>query len=234
VNWELVLSLSMKMKTSILVCIVLVLPLVLSTAFVPADAGKPNEEKDKKSIQICCSWGEQLEDGKLTYRINEGDASIREAVRSAVNQWDVKIDGLSLQEVEEESSSVDIDIGFKKDGKHLPGERSKHGLMTAGLTSFELSWRNIIDEVHITLAKGVRGHEFSPPQIELVAQHEMGHALGLGHSNSRTSIMSPTINSQQSGSISECEINAVLRANAWKLMDSDSNSRSSRGSSMQC
>lgn len=224
----------MKMKTSILVCIVLILPLVLTTAFVPADAGKRNEENDKKSIEICCSWGEQLEDGKLTYRINEGDASIREAVRSAVNQWDVKIDGLSLQEVEEESSSVDIDIGFKKDGKHLPGERSKHGLMTAGLTSFELSWRNIIDEVHITLAKGVRGHEFTPPQIELVAQHEIGHALGLGHSNSRTSVMSATINNQQSGSISECEINAVLRANAWKLMDNDSNSRSSRYSSMQC
>lgn len=224
----------MKMNTSILVCIVLILPLVLSTAFVPVDAGKRNEENDKKSIEICCSWGEQLEDGKLTYRINEGDASIREAVRNAVNQWDVKIDGLSLQEVEEEGSSVDIDIGFRKDGKHLPGERSKHGLMTAGLTSFELSWRNIIDEVHITLAKGVRGHEFAPTQIELVAQHEMGHALGLGHSNSRTSIMSPTINNQQSGSISECEINAVPRANAWKLMDSDSNSRSSRGSSMQC
>lgn len=233
-NWESVFSLSIKPKTSISVCILLILPLGLSTEFTPTDAGKRNEASDKKSIQICCAWGEQLEDRTLTYRMNGGDASLREAVRSAVNQWDAKIDGLSLQEVEEESSSVDIDIGFKKDGKHLPGERSKHGLMTAGLTSFELSWRNIIDEVHITLAKGVRGHEFAPPQIELVAQHEMGHALGLGHSNSWTSIMSPSINDEQSGGISECEINAVLRANAWKLMDSDSDPRSTRGSSMQC
>jgi predicted Zn-dependent protease len=196
------------------------------------DAGKRNEENDKKSIEICCSWGEQLEDGKLTYRINGGDARIYEVVRNAVNQWDIKIDRLSLEEIK--GTSADITIGFKKDGKHLPGERSKHGLMTAGLTSFELSSRNVIDEVHIILAKGVRGNEFSPSQIEMVAQHEMGHALGLGHSNSWASIMSPTINNQQSVVISECEINAVLHANAWKLMDSNSSPHSFRGNSLSC
>jgi predicted Zn-dependent protease len=222
----------LKTIISIPIWILLILPLVLSAAFLSVDAGKRNEENDKKSIEICCSWGEQLEDGKLTYRINGGDARIHEVVRNAVNQWDIKIDRLSLEEIK--GTSADITIGFKKDGKHLPGERSKHGLMTAGLTSFELSSRNVIDEVRIILAKGVRGNEFSPSQIEMVAQHEMGHALGLGHSNSWASIMSPTINNQQSVAISECEINAVLHANAWKLMDSNSSPHSFRGNSLSC
>jgi predicted Zn-dependent protease len=222
----------LKTIISIPIWILLILPLVLSAAFLSVDAGKRNEENDKKSIEICCSWGEQLEDGKLTYRINGGDARIYEVVRNAVNQWDIKIDRLSLEEIK--GTSADITIGFKKDGKHLPGERSKHGLMTAGLTSFELSSRNVIDEVRIILAKGVRGNEFSPSQIEMVAQHEMGHALGLGHSNSWASIMSPTINNQQSVAISECEINAVLHANAWKLMDSNSSPHSFRGNSLSC
>jgi hypothetical protein len=44
----------------------------------------------------------------------------------------------------------------------------------------------------------------------------------LGHSNSRSSIMSAKVSSQQFGIISGCEINSVLFANAWKLTDGNS------------
>jgi predicted Zn-dependent protease len=195
--------------------------------------GKNNHEQ-QNSIQICCAWGKQLEDGKLTYKITGGNSDIRQAVRTAVGQWDLKIAGLTLQEVKADSSSADIYINFKKDGSSLPGAKTKRGLMTAGLTTFTLNWGGLIEETYVTIAKGVSGRGFSSDQIELVAKHEMGHALGLGHSNFRGSIMSATISNRQTGVISDCEINAVLSANGWKLADNYSKPHSAAGSKIGC
>ena len=195
--------------------------------------GKNNEEQ-QNSIQICCAWGEQLADGELTYKITGGNSPIRQAVRTAVGQWDLQIADLTLQEVKDDSSSADIFFNFKKDGSSLAGAKTKHGLLTAGLTTFTLNWRGLIEETHVTIAKGVSGRGFSSDQIELVAKHETGHALGLGHSNFRTSIMSATISNRQTGVISDCEINAVLSANAWKLVDNNSRPHSAVGSKIEC
>lgn len=206
----------------------------MSAGLISVDAKRPSEKKHtERLIQICCSWGEQLADGTLTYKINGGQSSLREVVKNAVAQWDLKIAGLTLQEVKG-SGPADINIAFKKDGKSLSGQRSKHGMMTAGLTSFELSGHNIINGVHITLAKGIRGNEFSSSQLELVAEHELGHALGLGHSNFKSSIMFPTISNQQSVTLSRCEVDGVLKANAWKLVDGDGNPQSSKGDTLPC
>jgi len=205
-----------------------------SYASVDAKGRDGKNHQEQNSIQICCAWGEQLADGKLTYKINGGSSGIRQAVRIAVGQWDLKIAGLTLQEVKDDRSSADIYVNFKKDGNSLPGARTKHGLLTAGLTTFTLNWRGLIEETHVTIAKGVSGRGFSSDQIELVAKHEMGHALGLGHSNFRASIMSATISDRQSGEISNCEINAVLNANGWKLIDNNSKPRSAADPKVGC
>ena len=175
----------------------------------------------EKSIGICCSWGEQIEDGKLTYTISGTDLKILNTIVSAIEEWDSKLEPLEIEEAKGDNSA-DIYISFKGDGKSLLGQQMKHGPSPGGLTMITLDRYGFIQDVHTIIAEGVLGQEFSRKEIKLVAEHEIGHALGLGHSNFRSSIMSPKVSSQQFGIISDCEINSVLFTNALRLRDGNS------------
>lgn len=185
-----------------------------------SEAHTINQGKEK-SIGICCSWGEQIEDGKLTYTISGTDLKTRNTIISAIEEWDSKLEPLEIEQVKGDNSA-DIYIGFKGDGKSLLGQQMKHGSLPGGLTIHKLDRYGFIQDVHIIIAEGVLGHEFSRKIIKLVAEHEIGHALGLGHANFRSSIMSSKVSSQQFGILSGCEINSVLFANAWKFRDGNS------------
>jgi hypothetical protein len=50
----------------------------------------------------------------------------------------------------------------------------------------------------------------------------MGHALGLGHANFDNNLMAERVN-HGTGFVSECEIEAVIEANYWKLGQNEEN-----------
>ena len=80
-------------------------------------------ESGQNLIKICCTWGEELVDGELTFMIrDEGDNTNQEsvsyqntdsstsnnnAVHNAVKEWDLKINGLTFREVQ---NRYDADI----------------------------------------------------------------------------------------------------------------------------
>jgi Matrixin len=178
------------------------------------------QESSKNLIQICCTWGEELADGELTFTIREeGDNTNQEivndqsmdssapknnAVRDAIKEWDLKIDGLTFREVQSRYDA-DIEIRFRESG----GE-------AAGLTRSLFDTFGLITKSFINIYDREFPFGFSKDQIEQIAKHEIGHALGLGHANFNDSLMSTHVH-YGTGTISTCESQAVYEANDWKL-----------------
>ena len=171
---------------------------------------------DRDVILLCCSWGEELADGELTYFIgdhmidqgasensrSEVDKSSVEAVTTAFEEWDSKIEGLTITESPIRRTS-DIEIYFRE------GQNEK-----AGITKHYYDYYGFITKSYVLVSQGAFGFSFSGDQIEQIAKHEIGHVLGLGHANFDGNLMAAQVN-RGSGSVSNCEVDAVYSANEW-------------------
>jgi len=164
------------------------------------------------SIEVCCAWNDKLADGELTYRISGGDATAQQAVREAIEEWDANI-GLMLTELVINSGNgggktkADIEVKFKEGGGTIAGQ---------ALRKFDRS--GFVNSVQISISGKAFGTTNNVIIVKQVTKHEMGHALGLGHANFDGDLMSTTVQSG-SGVISLCDINGVIEANHWKLVD---------------
>lgn len=101
-------------------------------------------------------------------------------------------------------SNYDISI-------RLTGEAHPNG-RTAAQTLLYLDGKQIIS-AEITVYNADQSYKYG--ELVPIVKHELGHALGLGHSNYFGSIMYPNlviINDEAIGTISECEIQGIESA----------------------
>jgi hypothetical protein len=148
------------------------------------------------------------------------DSDQKRAVTDAVNEWNARIPNLRLVN-EDSNDDADIEVQLV-DGL---------GGMAAGATLLKFDEDGFINKVTILLPKAaffieddsqVFALQYDPQKLKEIATHELGHALGLGHADFDSDLMSERLNSDETMNISQCDVTGVLQANQWKLVNNDS------------
>ena len=178
---------------------------VLDTA--PAFA-KKDDSKSKKKIELCCTWGDSLNDGILTFSIKNGGSDLAKIVKMAIKDWEEALNGVvKFNYIKDDNADSDIEVEFKK------GKGNKVG---KPVTFFDQL--GLIDYVEISISKKSYGFTLDKRTLEHVAKHEFGHALGLGHAEFDNSLMSPNVD-EVITKMSACELESVRYANSWKFIN---------------
>ena len=169
-----------------------------------------SQELTERKIDICCTWGTELKDGILSYNIKKGSSNdLEKIVNSAFSEWEKNLNNIQFKNIK---NNKDADIEIKLENEDTDQE--------GGKAVIYFDKRGFIDNVEISVSKSSNGLKLNRTIIEHITKHEIGHALGLGHSQFPNSLMSPTVN-ETIKQISACEIDAVKDANIWKFINNE-------------
>ena len=133
----------------------------------------------------------------LTYYIDNAPASLSQeavnaAVRSALDVW-AAVAGVSFSQTSQPNRARSIDISFR-------GIDGSGGTLAEGYYPNDVNPPRIAGDIQFDASEIWEiGNALGDAAMDLVltATHEIGHALGLDHSDASDSLMAPTIASDQ-------------------------------------
>src|SRR5687768_14148723 len=197
--------LELKSKYSNFILIFLALCITFSYIYYK-EIGGQNLKNGK--IDLCCTWGSELKDNVLTYNIEKGSTDLERITELAFSKWEKSLYSIHFKNVKD-NDVADIKIKFKKGNVNQGGQAEIY-----------FDQNRFIDYVKISVSKTSNGIELNQTMLEHIIKHEIGHALGLGHSQFPHSLMYPIVG-EVITKISKCEIDAVKDANNWKFIKND-------------
>ncbi len=153
-------------------------------------------------LDVCCAWDSSLTDGELTYTISGGNALSQATVDAAINDWE-DVGGLLLTPAPE-GTSPDIKVRLRGGGGPIAGTAKRR---------FDGDFIKFVD---LSISGKFLGEEVGQEILAEVARHETGHALGVGHATV-DDLMDRFVGGVTD--ISICDINGVLAAQRWALVD---------------
>jgi len=196
-----------KLNSNYSTFILIFLALSITFSFIYYKEISAQNSKNEK-IDLCCTWGTELKDGLLTYNIEKGDKDFKKITESAFSEWENNLNKVYFKNVKN-NNIADIKIKFKKGNVNQGGQARIY-----------FDQNGFIDYVKISVSKTFNGTELNQTILERIIKHEIGHALGLGHSPFPHSIMYPIVD-ETVMKISRCETDAVKDANNWKFIKND-------------
>lgn len=179
-----------------------------ATSLVATGNARATETDDTRSISVCCAWNAELADGDLTYSIAGGDAAVQEVVRVAVEEWEgeAAVPGLTLTEIGD-ATAANVEIKFRNGGGQIQGQARR-----------KFDGAGFVKSVDLVVSGKAFGDPNKADIVGRITKHEFGHALGTGHANFSGDLLSTTVSAGIS-TISQCDIDTVLAANEWKLVN---------------